>query len=77
MGPFVKLQSHIRSAILDDVIESGRAYILKRSAVLCGMSFITFNRDIEKGTQRNPPNQKDHRDAIRPSCCYVARRHLG
>ena len=33
--------------------------ILKRSAVLCGMSFITFNRDMVIGTQRNAPIQKD------------------
>ena len=54
-----RLHAPLLAAILDDVIESGRSHILKRSAVLCGMSFITFNRDMVIGTQRNAPIQKD------------------
>ena len=54
-----RLHAPLLAAILDDVIGSGRSHILKRSAVLCGMSFITFNRDMVIGTQRNVVQSTD------------------
>ena len=67
MGSFVKLQSHIRSAILDDVIGGGGLISLKDQlySAECHPSpktmtglFITFNRDMVIGTQRNAPKKR-------------------